>query len=71
MRPVYGEKPITDEETGHLLAFFIQAAGQKPPDRFDGLLGSGLAGALVLFGLMALMPSRSRESYVRRLRSKQ
>ena len=71
MRPVYAEKPITDEEAGHLLAFFIQTAGQDPPDRFDRLLGLGLAGALLLFGVMALMPSRSRESYVRKLRGKQ
>jgi len=71
MLPVYAEKPITDEEAGHLLAFFIQTAGQDPPDRFDRLLGLGLAGALLLFGVMALMPSRSRESYVRKLRGKQ
>ena len=71
MRPVYGDKPITDEETGHLLAFFIQTAEQQPAEGFDKLLGLGLAGALLLFGVMALMPSRSRESYVRRLRSKQ
>jgi len=71
MRPVYGDKPVTDEEAGHLLAFFIQTAGQEPPDKTDGLLGLGLAGALLLFGVMALMPSRSRESYVRRLRSMQ
>jgi len=70
MRPVYGDKPVTDEETGHLLAFFIHAAEQEQADGFDGLLGLGLAGALLLFGVMALMPSRTRESYVRRLRSK-
>jgi hypothetical protein len=30
-----------------------------------------LAGVILLFGVMALMPSRRRESYVRRLRSMQ
>jgi len=71
MRPVYGDKPITDEEAGHLLAFFIQAAGQEPSDGIDAFLGLGLAGVILLFGVMALMPSRRRESYVRKLRSMQ
>jgi len=71
MRPVYGDKPITDEEAGHLLAFFIQAAGQEPSDGIDRFLGFGLAGVILLFGVMALMPSRTRESYVRKLRSMQ
>jgi len=71
MRPVYGDKPITDEENAHLLAFFIEAAGQEPPDGFDALLGLGLAGALLLFGAMAFMPSRSRESYARKVRKMQ
>jgi mono/diheme cytochrome c family protein len=59
-----------DDETGHLLAFFSGTAEQEPPERFDWLLAVGLGGAVLLFGVMVLMPSRSRESYVRTLRSK-
>jgi len=70
MRPVYDGKPITDDETGHLLAFFSGTAEQEPPEGFDWLLAVGLGGAVLLFGVMVLMPSRSRESYVRTLRSK-
>lgn len=48
MKPIYTGKPLTDEEKGHLLAFFRTGIG-RATDQIYQLTGIGAIGAVVLF----------------------
>jgi mono/diheme cytochrome c family protein len=74
MRPIYAEKPLTDEEIRNLAAFLKEAAGKPAPPDLTFLLalpmaGSGLALSLVI--IWAVWRSRIktiRRNLVRRVR---
>lgn len=70
MRPVYANAPLTDEERRDLTAFFAEVAKETDAAGLDGLLIAGVVGAVALFGVMALVMTRPRESYAHRLRNK-
>lgn len=55
MRPVYQDKPLTAEEQAHLLAFFRQAAGERPSGPSGVPIALGGLGAAVLLGLAGLV----------------
>lgn len=56
MRAIYGDKPLTDQEKGHLLAFFRSASvAQRPTSTIVQLAGVAVAGAAVLMGLAHLL----------------
>lgn len=71
MRPIFGDKPMTDDEIADIVAFLGDAPTQsKPTDPGDGLIYGGLAGLIVLIGGMAIAWRGMRQTYVERLRSK-
>lgn len=68
MRPIFADKPLTDEEAHALAAFFEATSDETASDGADTVVVLGLAGLLVLFGLMVTLMWRPREGYARRLR---
>jgi ubiquinol-cytochrome c reductase cytochrome c subunit len=69
MQPVYGPRPLTEEEITHLVAFFAAVDGSEPagePVLFVILAVGGLAGLLALMTFALRGP---RRPYVERLRS--
>ncbi len=71
MRPVFNDRPMTDDEIADVVAFLADAPTQsKPTDPGDGLIYAGVAGLIVLIGGMAIAWRGMRQTYVERLRSK-
>ncbi|HDD61411.1 MAG TPA: c-type cytochrome [Chloroflexi bacterium] len=74
MKYVYGGKNLSGQEIADLLAFFIEAdtAGDEGmADQATGLFWmSGIGGAVVLFGFMALFWPRQSKNQIERLRIK-
>lgn len=64
MKPIYDGKPLTDEEKGHLLAFFRTGIG-RATDQIYQLMGIGAIGAVGLF-LTIQWVWRNRGKEVRR-----
>lgn len=54
MRSIYNQKPLTEEEKAHLLAFLKTGQG-RAPTRIWRLLAYAVGGAGLLFGLMAFV----------------
>lgn len=69
MQPIFGSKPLTDQERADLAAFFGSLTGRTRV-RVDLLWILGPAGAAVLVGLMFVFPKRNRTNYLRQLRSR-
>ena len=70
MTPIFSEKPLTDTELGHLVAFLADAPNADQPSSTDRFLIAGLAGTLVLILGMAIAWRGMRQTYVSRLRSR-
>jgi len=69
MRPVYTGRELSEQEVADLVAFFGVTAVGGPGGGTDWLLVAGVAGALALFGLMAVFASSAlRRSYSGMLR---
>lgn len=72
MQEVYADRPLTQAEQVHLLAFFEWAdagdAGKDSTQNTFVFLGLGVAGTILLFGLLALGWPRQRESLSDQLR---
>jgi len=72
MQGIYVDKVLFDQEVADLLAFFAQADSlgeQGVAERFTGLFwAGGSIGAVVLFGVMAFLWPRQRESLSEKLR---
>ena len=69
MRPVYAGRELSEQDVADLAAFFGSTVAEEPGGGTDWLLVAGVAGALVLFGLMAVFASTAqRHSYSRMLR---
>lgn len=71
MQAVFANEPLTDGEIADVTAFLAQATTQQAAQRIDQILMGGGIGLLVLFGLMAVVVRRPKESYNQRLRRKQ
>ncbi len=71
MRPIFGERPLSEPEIADVVAFLGDAPTQtKPTDPGDGLIYAGVTGLLVLIGGMAIAWRGMRQTYMQRLRSK-
>ncbi len=71
MRPIFNDRPMTDDEIADIVAFLGDAPTQsKPTDPGDGLIYAGVAGLIVLIGGMAIAWRGMRQTYVDVLRSK-
>jgi len=71
MRPLFTDRPMTDDEIADIVAFLADTPEQsKPTDPGDGLIYAGVAGLIVLIGGMAIAWRGMRQTYVERLRSK-
>ena len=69
MTPLYADKPLTNEEVGHLVAFLVDAPARDHSDGPDRLLIGGLVGTVVLLAGMAVAWRGMRQTYVSILRS--
>lgn len=71
MQPIFGDRPMTDNEIADVVAFLADAPDQKrPADPGDGLLYAGGVGLAVLIAGMAIAWRGMRQTYVERLRSR-
>jgi mono/diheme cytochrome c family protein len=70
MRPVFEDRPMTDQEIADLVAFLADAPNQDRPSGVDWLLIVGVAGFVVLLGGMAFFWRGMRQTYVSTLRSR-
>ena len=70
MTPIFADKPLTDTELGHLVAFLADAPDADQPSGIDRLLIAGLMGTVVLILGMAIAWRGMRQTYVSRLRSR-
>ncbi len=71
MTPIFSRHPLTPNEIADLVAFFEDTPNQERPSYFgDVLLLGGVAGALILFGGMAIAWRGMRQTYVEKLRSR-
>jgi mono/diheme cytochrome c family protein len=69
MQPVYGSRPLTEEEIADLVAFFAAVDGTEPAGGPDLFLILGVGGLAGLLALMAFVLRKPRHPYVERLRS--
>ncbi|MBI4545510.1 MAG: c-type cytochrome [Gemmatimonadetes bacterium] len=65
MRPIFGERPLTEQEQAHLVAFLRQTAAERPAPVVVRLTGLVLGGAVILLGLVQV-PWRGRLRGVRK-----
>jgi ubiquinol-cytochrome c reductase cytochrome c subunit len=71
MRPIFADKPLTEDEIADLVTFLGDAPIQsQPTDPGDGLVLAGLAGLIVLVGGMSIAWRGMRQTYAELLRSK-
>lgn len=71
MRPIFDDRPLTNTELSHLVAFFEDAPNRdKPAGSIDWLTIYGVAGVLVLLGAMAVAWRGMRQTYSQKLRSR-
>lgn len=70
MTPIFGDRPLTDDEIADLVAFLAAAPQQSAPSYpGDALLGLGLGGLVVLLAGMAVAWRGMRQTYVDKLRA--
>ncbi len=71
MRPIFGDRPMTEPEIADVVAFLGDAPSQsKPTDPGDGLILAGAGGLSILMVGMAIAWRGMRQTYAERLRSK-
>lgn len=71
MRPLFDDRPLTDQETADVVAFLAEAPDQKKASYAgDVLLWVGALGALILLAGMAVAGRGRRRSYVEKLESR-
>jgi ubiquinol-cytochrome c reductase cytochrome c subunit len=70
MTPLFGDRPLTDDEIADLVAFLAEAPGRTEPSYFgDVLVWLGLSGLVVLLAGMAVAWRGMRQTYVDKLRA--
>ena len=70
MQPVFGDRPLTQDEVADLTAFFASVATQQTSSGgIDLFWAIGLGGLVVLLAGMAIVFARPRIPYAQRLRS--
>ncbi len=70
MIPIFGDKPLTETEISHLVAFLADAPDQDSPDGYvDWLWTAAIVGIIALFGGMAIVGRGMRQTYRDKLRS--
>jgi mono/diheme cytochrome c family protein len=71
MRPIFGDRPLTDSEVAHLVAFLEDAPAQERANSgVDRLTVAGIGGVVALMAGMAMLWRGMRQTYVERLRSR-
>lgn len=71
MAPLFVDKTLDDDEIADVIAYLGEARSATPGSSVDLMTIIGLAGAIVLFGGLAIASRGLRRTYVERLRSTQ